>query len=70
MHSTSGLIYVKDTYRSLPSYCSFFLDRTGSNHRPDHGSDHGSDHGLDHGSDHEPKKSIFWKIKKKRIVYN
>ena len=48
----------------------FFLDRTGSNHRPDHGSDHGSDHGLDHGSDHEPKKSIFWKIKKKRIVYN
>ena len=75
MHSTSGLIYVKDTYRSLPSYCSFFrrpqnLDRTGSNHRPDHRSDHGSDHGLDHGSDHEPKESIFWKIKKKRIVYN
>ena len=66
MDSTSGLIDVKHKYRGLP-YHFFFrrqqnLDRTGSNHRPDHGSDHGSDHGLDHGSDHGPKK-IYLKIK-------
>ena len=49
MDSTFGLIDVKYTYRGLPKHFFFRrqqnLDRTGSNHRPDHGSDHGSDHG-------------------------
>ena len=35
MDSTSGLIDVNQQN----------LDRTGSNHRPDHGSSHGSGHG-------------------------